>query len=80
MANFPVQPVGYLDAKAILSSLGGTQNAPQGWSGSLGITYKLGGVNMEGSRKLRMLLTNELVPMEIRNIIGTIRGDVEPDR
>ncbi len=80
LPSIPVQPVSYNDARQILSSLGGTQEAPQGWRGGLGINYKLGGVNMENLRKLRLVTTNELVPSQVQNIIGTIKGHIEPDR
>ena len=35
---------------------------------------------MEASRKLRLLTTNELTPTPVKNVIGTIKGAVEPDR
>lgn len=80
LPKIPVQPVSYDDARQLLKSLGGQQEAPQGWSGGLGISYKLGGVPMEGSRKIRLVTTNELISSQVKNVVGIIKGAVEPDR
>ena len=83
LPKIPVQSIGYEDAKMIMEYLGGndlSSNDYQGWTGGLGIDYKLGGSPMKDSLRLHLQTTNELVKKDIQNVVGIIRGHVEPDR
>jgi N-acetylated-alpha-linked acidic dipeptidase len=80
--SIAVQPISYAMAYEILSRLDGTK-APTAWNGGLNITYNLGpGFKNEGNSNLTLHLkvTNRLVNKTIYNVIGTIKGKVEPDR
>ncbi len=82
LPKIPVQPVGYKDAKDIMSRLGGRE-APQPWTGMMsGLTYRVGGEFTAASNVVRMRLTvnNELKRVQVSNVIGIIKGSVEPDR
>ncbi len=65
-----------------MSQLGGP-DPPLGWIGRIdGIGYKLGGeflVSVQ-TKRVRIVVNNELRNVKISNIVGTIRGSVEPDR
>ena len=80
LPTIPVQSISYEAAREILKSLGGNEEAFQGWRGGLDITYKLGGETMDGNLKLNVETTNNLEMHEIRNVIGIIKGAVEQDR
>ncbi len=81
--RIPAQPIGYDDAREILSRLGGPE-APEGFIGGIqGIEYRLGGEFAEEFSGWRMELEThnyfEDVP-DNENVIGIIRGSEEPDR
>ena len=78
LPSIPVQSIGYDDAKKLLKGLAGAE-AYAGWSGKLGIQYNLGGV-VNSNKKVHLEVNNELALTKIQNIVGIIRGDVEPDR
>ncbi|KAK7164436.1 hypothetical protein R3I94_002979 [Phoxinus phoxinus] len=80
----PAQPIGFEDAERLICELDG-DDAPIEWQGSLKCTYKLGGPGF----KPTSLLNNSNVHMDIynterlensANVMGIIRGSVEPDR
>ena len=57
LPKIPVQSIGYEDAKMIMEYLGGndlSSNDYQGWTGGLGIDYKLGGSPMKDSLRLHL--------------------------
>ena len=69
-------------ALEILSRLDGSK-APALWNGGFNITYNLGpGFKNQGNSNLtlRLKVTNQLVNKTIYNVIGSIKGRVEPDR
>ncbi|XP_063294336.1 aminopeptidase NAALADL1 [Pelobates fuscus] len=79
----PTQPIGFEDAKTLICQLAG-DDAPSDWQGSLGCQYKLGPGFLAGG-----IYTNNDVQVnvynyaEVRpsaNVMGMIRGTVEPDR
>ncbi|XP_022242586.1 N-acetylated-alpha-linked acidic dipeptidase 2-like [Limulus polyphemus] len=79
--RIPCQPIGYNDAWNILKLMDG-QAVPDNWKGLLNITYRYGpGFKPENrARKLRLVVNNEYTSKVIYNVIGVIRGMVEPDR
>ena len=84
LPQIPVQPISYLSANRILSLLSqGAKSSinDQSWAGqSFDQTYKLG-LGLNGTNfKLRLKINNKLVNQTIYNVIGYIKGRVEPDR
>ena len=80
--KIPVHTIGYGDARELLSKLGG-QNAPRPWVGRLsGVEYKLGGefLASSGVNRVRLTTTNVLVKSPVSNVMGIIKGTVEPYR
>ncbi|XP_050964660.1 aminopeptidase NAALADL1 [Labeo rohita] len=80
----PTQPIGFEDAERLICELDG-DNAPDDWQGSLNCTYKLGGPGFKASSSfnnsnvhLDTFNTESLV--NSANVMGVIRGSVEPDR
>uniref|UniRef100_A0A7N5J9W6 Aminopeptidase NAALADL1 n=1 Tax=Ailuropoda melanoleuca TaxID=9646 RepID=A0A7N5J9W6_AILME len=80
--KIPVHPIGYNDAEILLRHMGGTAPPDDSWKGSLNVNYNIGpGFAGHGSfRKVRMHVHNINRITRIYNVIGTIRGSVEPDR
>ncbi|KAF6105006.1 N-acetylated alpha-linked acidic dipeptidase like 1 [Phyllostomus discolor] len=79
----PIQPIGFEDAKVLLCNLQGP-SAPAAWQGALGCDYKLGpGFQPDGAYKgsqVNMSIHNRLELRNSSNVLGIIRGAVEPDR
>ncbi|RXM97441.1 Glutamate carboxypeptidase 2 [Acipenser ruthenus] len=79
LPKIPVHPIGYDDAKLLLSNMGG-QAPPEGWKGGLNIPYNIGPGFIEtfNTTKVKMhIYTNNKVT-RIYNVIGKIRGATEP--
>ncbi|XP_053545574.1 glutamate carboxypeptidase 2-like [Bombina bombina] len=77
----PVTPIGYSDAVKYLSKLSGPE-VPSLWKGKLDITYRLGpgfSPPYEES-KIRLYVKSYNIKKTIRNVIGFIEGEYEPDR
>lgn len=80
MPRIPVQPISYSTAYEILKLLGGSP-APAKWNGGFNFTYHLGpGFLTNSSLKLHLQVNNNLVNKTIHNVVGYIKGRVEPDR
>ncbi|OCT84005.1 aminopeptidase NAALADL1 [Xenopus laevis] len=79
----PTQPIGFEDAKTLICQLAGPV-APQSWQGSLGCPYNLGpGFISSGKFNNSDVQVNVYNYDEIKpsaNVMGIIRGSVEPDR
>ncbi|XP_025771271.1 N-acetylated-alpha-linked acidic dipeptidase-like protein [Puma concolor] len=80
----PTQPIGFEDAKILLCNLQGTL-APAAWQGALGCDYKLGpGFRPDGDfpadSQVNVSVHNRLELRNSSNVLGIIRGAVEPDR
>ncbi|KAM4722435.1 aminopeptidase NAALADL1 [Rhinophrynus dorsalis] len=79
----PTQPIGFGDAKMLICQLAGPL-APESWQGSLGCPYNLGPgfqptSTYNGSDvQVNVYNYEELKPSA--NVMGIIRGSVEPDR
>ncbi|XP_035665201.1 N-acetylated-alpha-linked acidic dipeptidase 2-like [Branchiostoma floridae] len=77
----PLQPIAYNDAQKYLSHLDG-DIAPAGWNGSLPITYRLGpGFTGDwAGRKVALHVYTNTTMRRVYNVVGMIKGEVEPDR
>ncbi|KAM9320565.1 putative N-acetylated-alpha-linked acidic dipeptidase [Gastrophryne carolinensis] len=82
LPKIPVHPIGYHDAQVLLQNLGGTPAPDNTWKGLLNISYNLGpgysGSDANKRVRMRVQTYNEI--RRVYNVIGTIRGAVEPDR
>eukprot|EP00092_Neocalanus_flemingeri_P089241 GFUD01112903.1.p1 GENE.GFUD01112903.1~~GFUD01112903.1.p1 ORF type:complete len:755 (-),score=192.43 GFUD01112903.1:119-2383(-) len=82
LPKIPSQPIGYGDAEKLLAVMGGA-DVPEDWKGAIpGISYKLGpGFNEDHlGWKVRLVVNNIMEDKEDNNVIGVIKGEVEPDR
>src|SRR5437867_9274066 len=70
----PVQPMSYRDGVQILQRLKGPI-APDGWRGSLPMTYHIG----PGPAKIHMRLQMDYGQRRLINVVGKITGSVAPD-
>ncbi|XP_076971895.1 aminopeptidase NAALADL1 [Tamandua tetradactyla] len=80
----PTQPIGFEDAKVLLCNLQGAL-APAAWQGALGCDYRLGpgfrpGGNFTADSQVNVSVHNRLELRNSSNVLGIIRGAVEPDR
>ncbi|XP_024898500.1 N-acetylated-alpha-linked acidic dipeptidase 2 isoform X1 [Pteropus alecto] len=82
MPQIPVHPIGYNDAEILLRHMGGTAPPDDNWKGSLNVDYNIGPgfIGHDSFRKVKMHVHNTNKITRIYNVIGTIRGSVEPDR
>ncbi|XP_056276046.1 aminopeptidase NAALADL1 [Pseudoliparis swirei] len=80
----PIQPIGFEDAYRLICELGGTA-ALVSWQGAFNCTYNVGGPGF----KPTSIFNNSDVKLDIfnyeelknsSNVMGVIRGSVEPDR
>lgn len=81
LPKIPAQPIGYDDAKQLIEKLGG-MDSPKSWKGGIDAEYKIGGSfksPWEGW-KVRLKVNNYRGTVKSSNVIGYIRGEVEPDR
>ena len=80
LPKIPAQPIGYNDAKVILENMDGAP-VPDEWKGGIeNITYNLGGGSMKNGFKIRLSTHNYFGNKKSSNVIGYIKGAVEPDR
>ncbi|XP_013407202.1 N-acetylated-alpha-linked acidic dipeptidase 2-like [Lingula anatina] len=84
LPQIPCQPIGYDDAKVLLRELGGS-DSPEDWKGTLhNVAYSLGPGFKSGSKFQNLNVKLEVHNYNVRrmtyNVIGTIKGKVEPDR
>lgn len=78
LPHIPVQPISYGDAIHILREMEG-DDVPDEWKGSLDVPYKLG-PGLANGRKIQLDVNNKNVRRQTYNVIGMIRGSLEPDR
>ncbi|XP_041792153.1 aminopeptidase NAALADL1 [Chelmon rostratus] len=80
----PIQPIGFEDAYILICELGG-EAAPDDWQGAFNCTYNFGGPGFKDTS----VFNNSDVKLDIfnfeeeknsSNVMGVIRGSVEPDR
>uniref|UniRef100_UPI00398F850C N-acetylated-alpha-linked acidic dipeptidase 2 n=1 Tax=Pristiophorus japonicus TaxID=55135 RepID=UPI00398F850C len=81
LPNIPVHPIGYHDAEEMLRHMGGI-SAPSKWNGQLNVSYNIGPgfTDSYSSQKVRMHVYTRNEVRRIYNVIGKIRGAIEPDR
>ncbi|XP_061762105.1 aminopeptidase NAALADL1 [Nerophis ophidion] len=80
----PIQPIGFEDAYALICELDGGP-APQDWQGSFNCTYNLGGPGFRptsafANSDVKLDVYNYEEVKNSSNVMGVIRGSVEPDR
>ncbi|CAN9511561.1 unnamed protein product [Ophioblennius macclurei] len=82
LPKIPVHPISADDAVNLLKHMGGL-TPPSTWKGGLNVSYRTGPGFLDGvskNRKVRMnIYTNNQVT-RIYNVIGKIKGALEPDR
>ncbi|KAM8953959.1 aminopeptidase NAALADL1-like [Pelodytes ibericus] len=83
ISHIPAQPIGFEDAKRLICNLAG-KAAPDNWQGSLGCTYNIGPGFAENSpwnnSDVQVNVYNQRTIKSSANVMGIIRGSVEPDR
>uniref|UniRef100_A0A7N6FF85 Glutamate carboxypeptidase 2 n=1 Tax=Anabas testudineus TaxID=64144 RepID=A0A7N6FF85_ANATE len=79
LPKIPVHPIGFHDA--IRLNMGG-QIPPNSWKGALNVSYRIGPGFTDDfkSQKVRMNIHTNNQVTRIYNVIGRIRGSLEPDR
>ncbi|XP_052102906.1 N-acetylated-alpha-linked acidic dipeptidase 2-like isoform X3 [Mytilus californianus] len=77
--KIPVQPIGYDDARYLMSQLGG-QTAPDDWRGCLNVSYKTGPGFSDDSLQLELDVNNVIERRNISNVIAVIDGKYEKDK
>ena len=78
LPKIPSQPIGYDDAKVILEYMDGPP-VPEEWQGAINVTYNLGGSTKDGC-KFKLSSHNYFSDVKSSNVIGYIKGKIEPDR
>uniref|UniRef100_A0A3P8WVW2 Aminopeptidase NAALADL1 n=1 Tax=Cynoglossus semilaevis TaxID=244447 RepID=A0A3P8WVW2_CYNSE len=81
LPSIPVHPIGFHDAVPLLQNMGGPI-PPNNWKGGLNVSYRIGPGFTEEFRtqKVRMNIHTNNQVTRIYNVIGRIRGALEPDR
>lgn len=80
----PIQPIGFEDAYILICALGG-EAAPTQWQGAFNCTYNFGGPGFKdtsafNNSDVKMDIFNYDEVKNSSNVMGIIRGSVEPDR
>ncbi|CAF2097700.1 unnamed protein product [Rotaria magnacalcarata] len=79
LPRIPSQPIGYGEAQVILKYLGGNE-VPADWRGTLSnVTYRYGGELLNTS-SIEVKSFNRLERKDTYNVIGIMKGEIEPDR
>ncbi|XP_073518154.1 putative N-acetylated-alpha-linked acidic dipeptidase [Phyllobates terribilis] len=82
LPKIPVHPIGYKDAEVLLRHIGGASAPNSTWKGNLNVSYNIG-PGFSGSlatQKVKMHIHSYNEIRRVYNVIGTIKGAVEPDR
>uniref|UniRef100_A0A6Q2WQ27 Glutamate carboxypeptidase 2 n=1 Tax=Esox lucius TaxID=8010 RepID=A0A6Q2WQ27_ESOLU len=81
LPKIPVHPIGYHDAIHLLKNMGGPI-PPNNWKGALNVSYRIGPgfTDTFQTQKVRMNIQTNNQVTRIHNVIGRVRGAVEPDR
>lgn len=81
LPKIPVHPIGYHDAIHLLKNMGG-QTPPNNWKGALNVSYRTGPgfISDYKNQTVRMNIHTNNQVTRIYNVIGKIRGALEPDR
>ncbi|XP_041879959.1 N-acetylated-alpha-linked acidic dipeptidase 2-like isoform X5 [Corvus kubaryi] len=78
--KIPVHPIGYHDAEVLLRTMGGPAAPDSSWKGSLNVSYNIGPgfTGNSSTRKVRMHVHTSNKITRIYNVIGILRGALEP--
>uniref|UniRef100_A0A8V5FUI3 N-acetylated alpha-linked acidic dipeptidase 2 n=1 Tax=Melopsittacus undulatus TaxID=13146 RepID=A0A8V5FUI3_MELUD len=78
--KIPVHPIGYHDAEVLLRAMGGPAAPDSSWKGRLNVPYNIGPgfAGNSSTRKVRMHVHANNKITRIYNVIGILRGSVEP--
>ncbi|MEE6516788.1 hypothetical protein FKM82_026534 [Ascaphus truei] len=83
LSPIPTQPIGFDDARRLICDLAG-RAAPLTWQGSLGCNYNMGPGFQQSSNfnnsDVQVNVYNYRTIKSSANVMGIIRGTVEPDR
>lgn len=79
LPKIPVHTLSSGDAALLLSLLGGAR-APNAWQGALNITYNIGPEFVQPNWSLHLESNNRNKMATTYNVLGYIRGRIEPDR
>ncbi|XP_071962718.1 N-acetylated-alpha-linked acidic dipeptidase 2-like [Antedon mediterranea] len=79
LTKIPVHPIGYDDAEKLLRELDG-EDVPEEWRGKLNVTYKFGQTFKNPNRKIKLKVLSKKEVRTVYNVVGMIKGSVEPDR
>ncbi|XP_072289664.1 aminopeptidase NAALADL1 [Eucyclogobius newberryi] len=80
----PIQPIGFEDASILICALAGMA-APEDWQGSFKCNYNFGGPGFKDTSTFKdsdveLDIGNYETVKNSSNVMGVIRGSVEPDR
>ncbi|CAF4802623.1 unnamed protein product [Rotaria sp. Silwood1] len=79
LPKIPAQPIGYGEAQIILQYMQGNE-VPVEWRGTLSnVIYRYGGELREAST-IEVKIYNRLERKDTYNVIGIMKGEIEPDR
>ncbi|XP_019664131.1 glutamate carboxypeptidase 2 isoform X1 [Ailuropoda melanoleuca] len=80
LPSIPVHPVGYYDAQKLLEKMGGAAPPDSSWKGNLQVPYNVGPgfIGNFSTQKVKMHIHSNNEVTRIYNVIGTLRGAVEP--
>ncbi|CAF1641949.1 unnamed protein product, partial [Rotaria sordida] len=79
LPKIPAQPIGYAEAQVILQYLEGNE-VPVQWRGALpNVTYRYGG-ELHNVSTIEVKTYNRLQRKDTYDVIGIMKGDIEPDR
>uniref|UniRef100_A0A5F8G889 Folate hydrolase 1 n=1 Tax=Monodelphis domestica TaxID=13616 RepID=A0A5F8G889_MONDO len=80
LPKIPVHPIGYNDAQKLLENMGGPAPPDNSWKGKLKVPYSIGPgfTGNYSTRKVKMNIHSNNKITRIYNVIGTLRGTVEP--
>ncbi|XP_041468026.1 N-acetylated-alpha-linked acidic dipeptidase 2-like [Lytechinus variegatus] len=79
LPKIPVHPIGYGDARHLLSELSGDE-VNSDWAGDLDVTYRYGPGFINPERKVKMSIHTSREIRTTYDVIGIINGALEPDR
>lgn len=77
LPKVPVQPLGFGHAEKLLKTLDGQAAPADSWNGLLNVTYN---VTSQDKRKVKLHVNVSLETRDIKNVVGVIKGEIEPDR
>ena len=79
LPTIPVHVITYEEAEQFLRRMKGAK-VPAEWKGGLNLTYRFGPGFQESGDRVRLQVNSENVLRNVSNVIGTIKGSLEPDR